>query len=100
MGENHFAPTPSALYGCVMLLSALAYWILQRLILCAHGSGSALVTAFGGDWKGKLSPVLYIIAIPLAYVNNFISIALYTAVAIIWVVPDRRIAKAIQQVEH
>lgn len=100
MGENHFAATPSALYGCVMLLSAIAYYILQRLILCAHGTGSDLVAAFGGDWKGKLSPVVYLIAIPLAYVNNLISIAIYAAVAVIWVVPDRRIAKAIQQAEH
>ena len=91
MGENHFAPTPTALYGVVLLMAAIAYYILQQLIIASQGPDSLLKKAVGGDWKGKLSPVLYILAIPLAFLSEWISLALYVLVALIWLVPDRRI---------
>jgi len=91
MGENHFAPVPTAVYGAVMLLAAIAYYILQQTIIRRQGSHSKLAAAVGGDVKGKLSPVLYAAAIPLAFVNQWISDGLYVAVALIWLVPDRRI---------
>lgn len=91
MGENHFAPVPTAVYGAVMLLAAIAYYILQQTIIRRQGSHSKLAAAVGGDVKGKLSPVLYAAAIPLAFVNQWIADGLYVAVALIWLVPDRRI---------
>jgi uncharacterized membrane protein len=91
MGENHFASTPSALYGLVLLMAAIAYWILQRRIIASQGPGSLLARAIGNDWKGKLSPILYLAAIPLAYASHWIAQAIYVAVALIWLVPDRRI---------
>ena len=91
MGENHFAPVPTAVYGAVMLLAAMAYYILQQTIIRRQGSHSKLAAAVGGDVKGKLSPMLYAAAIPLAFVNQWISDGLYVAVALIWLVPDRRI---------
>lgn len=96
MGENHFAAAPSALYGAVLLMSAIAYWILQQLIIAAQGSDSILRKAVGSDWKGKLSPVLYAVAIPLAFWRNWISMSLYVVVALIWLIPDRRIEKALR----
>jgi uncharacterized membrane protein len=95
MGENHFAAVPSALYGVVMLMSAIAYFILQQLIIASQGPDSLLKKAVGGDWKGKLSPVLYTIAIPAAFVSRWISLGLYVLVALIWLVPDRRIEHAL-----
>jgi uncharacterized membrane protein len=91
MGENHFAAAPSALYGVVMLMSAIAYFILQQLIIASQGPGSLLKKAVGGDWKGKVSPVLYALAIPLAFWSQWVSLGLYVLVALIWLVPDRRI---------
>jgi len=91
MGENHFAPAPTALYGVVLLLAAIAYYILQRAILTSEGPGSLLATAVGTDLKGKLSPFLYLIAIPLAFVEESLSGAIYAFVALIWLIPDRRI---------
>jgi len=91
MGENHFAATPSALYGVVLLMAAIAYYILQELIISSQGPDSLLKRAVRGDWKGKLSPVIYIIAIPLAFFSEWISMGLYVFVALIWLVPDRRI---------
>jgi uncharacterized membrane protein len=91
MGENHFAPLPTALYGLVLLLAAAAYTILQTLIIAAHGPQSKLASAVGPDWKAKISLVLYITAIPVAFINQWISDVLYVAVAVIWFVPDRRI---------
>ena len=93
MGENHFAPLPTALYGVVLLMSAIAYWLLQQCIVTVNGGQSVLARAIGSDWKGKLSPLAYISAIPLAFVNAWISCALYAAVALIWLVPDRRIER-------
>jgi len=88
---HHFAPVPAATYGAVMLLAAIAYWILQKTILVQQGPESALARALGTDFKGKISPVMYALALPLAFVNPWISAALYASVALIWLVPDRRI---------
>jgi len=93
MGENHFAAVPTAVYGIVMLCAAVAYYILQTTIVSAQGPSSKLARAIGSDWKGKLSPLMYAAAIPLAFVNELIADALYIAVALIWLVPDRRIER-------
>jgi uncharacterized membrane protein len=95
MGENDFAPVPTALYGVVLLMAAIAYWILQREILLGEGPDSLLATALGSDIKGKLSPVLYLIAIPLAFVHSGIAGGLYVLVALMWLVPDRRIERVL-----
>jgi uncharacterized membrane protein len=95
MGENEFAPTPTALYGFVLLMAAIAYYILQRTIIAHRADDSVLAVAIGTDWKGKLSPVLYLLAIPLAFVSPWVSNALYVLVALIWLVPDRRIERAL-----
>jgi uncharacterized membrane protein len=95
MGEHHFAATPTAIYGVVLLMAAVAYWILQRAIIKRQGPQSLLAAAVGTDWKGKLSPVLYCLAIPLAFVARWVSGALYVAVAIIWLIPDRRIERVL-----
>jgi uncharacterized membrane protein len=97
MGENHFTPGPAMVYGVVLLMAAIAYWLLQRVIIRAQGSDSLLQKAIGGDWKGKLSPVLYALAIALAFWQRWISIALYVLVALIWLVPDRRIERILIQ---
>ena len=97
MGENHFAQVPTAIYGCVLLASAIAYTILQQTIIAEQGPGSRLKAAVGNDLKGKLSGLLYAIAIPLAFVNHqHIAEAIYVAVALIWLVPDRRIENHIK----
>ena len=95
VGENHLAPTPAAVYGFVLLMAAIAYYILQRAIIAQQGPGSLLAAAIGKDWKGKISPVLYFIAIPLAFVSPWISSALYVFVAFLWLVPDRRIERVL-----
>ena len=91
MGENHFAAAPSAVYGVVLLMAAIAYWILQQLIIASQGHDSLLKRAVGSDWKGKLSPLIYAIAIPTAFWSQGLSQGLYVLVALIWLVPDRRI---------
>jgi len=91
MGENHFAPLPTAVYGAVLLMAGVAYLILAYTIVAENGPDSQLAQALGRDRKGKLSLVLYAIAIPLAFVNQWISDAIYVAVAAIWLVPDPRI---------
>jgi uncharacterized membrane protein len=91
MGENHFGAVPAALYGVVLLMAAIAYYILQQLIIAAQGRDSLLKKAVGGDWKGKLSPVIYLLAIPSAFWSEWISLGLYVLSALIWLVPDRRI---------
>jgi uncharacterized membrane protein len=91
MGENHFAPLPAALYGLVLLMAAIAYWWLQTCIVRTQGADSLLRRAIGGDWKGKLSPLFYLAAIPMAFIATWVSLALYVAVALVWLVPDRRI---------
>jgi uncharacterized membrane protein len=97
MGENEFAPVPTAIYGAVLLMAAVAYWILLQTILQAEGPDSLLRTAVGSDWKGKLSPILYVVAIPLAFVHEAIAGALYVAVALIWLIPDRRIERVLSR---
>jgi uncharacterized membrane protein len=91
MGENHFAPLPTAGYGAVLLAAAIAYYILQSTIISQQGADSKLKAAIGNDLKGKLSPLIYVAAILLAFVNHWISEALYVAAALMWLVPDRRI---------
>ena len=91
MGENHFAPLPTALYGVVLLLSGVAYFVLEMTIIRSQGESSKLKAAVGGDAKGKISVILYAVAIPLAFVNQLLSDAIYVSVALMWLVPDRRI---------
>jgi uncharacterized membrane protein len=98
MGENDFAPLPTAVYGVALLMPAVAYALLQKAITLTHGMESLLARALGDDIKGKISPLLYIAGILLALVNPWISVALYTLVALIWLIPDRRIEHAIRQV--
>jgi uncharacterized membrane protein len=93
MGENHFAPAPSALYGAVLLMSAIAYWVLQQRIIASQGEDSLLRRAVGTDWKGKLSPITYLVAIPISFWSPGAAEALYVLVALIWLVPDRRIER-------
>ena len=95
MGENHFAPVPTAAYGIVMLATAIAYVILQRTIIRSQGERSVLATAVGGDKKGKISPALYVLAIPAAFIHPGISGALYATVALIWLLPDKRIERIV-----
>lgn len=95
MGENHFAPAPAALYGAVLLMAAIAYFVLQQLIIAAQGPDSLLKRAIGGDWKGKASPILYVVALAVAPVAHPVSMALYVLVALIWLIPDRRIERAL-----
>ena len=100
MSENRFASAPSALYGFVLLMAAIAYVILQQRIIAVQGPDSLLHRAIGSDWKGKLSPVLYLAAIPLSFVSHWIAQAIYVAVALIWLVPDRRIERALAESER
>jgi len=93
IGRTSFSAVPQALYGVVLLMSAIAYFILQYLILKTHSKNSVLHKAIGKDYKGKISLVLYIIAIPLSLVNQWLSISFYFGVALIWIVPDKRIER-------
>jgi uncharacterized membrane protein len=97
MGENRFAPWPVALYGVVLLLAAVAYFILTRALIALHGRDSVLGTAVGRDRKGKISIAIYLAAIPLAFVNSWISCALYVLVAVMWLIPDPRIEKTLNK---
>lgn len=90
MGENDFASLPTAAYGVVLLLAGVAYLVLQRTLVTEHGAGSRLARALGRDWKGKLSAALYGVGIPLAFVVRWIALGIYFAVAIMWLIPDRR----------
>ena len=96
MGENHFAAAPTALYGAILLCAATAYWLLQNTIIAADGPDSTLARAVGKDWKGKASILLYLLAIPLAFVREWLSDAIYAGVALMWLVPDRRIETRIR----
>ena len=96
MGENHFAAAPTALYGVVLLMAALAYTILQTAIVTAEGNDSVLRAAVGHDVKGKLSVAGYLLAIAMAFVSHWISGALYVAVAMMWLIPDRRIERTLE----
>jgi uncharacterized membrane protein len=97
MGENHFAPVPVAVYGVVLALCAAAYFILVVMLHRLHGNDTAFARAAGTDRKEKISVVLYIAAIPLTFVNQWISVALYVLVAMIWFVPDRRFERLVEK---
>lgn len=95
MGENHFAAVPTAVYGTVLLMAAVAYAILQQTLIAAEGSGSVLRRAVGSDWKGKLSPALYLGGIALTFWRPWAAQLVYALVALLWLIPDRRIEGAI-----
>jgi len=97
LGENPLAPIPTAVYGAVLLMPAIAYFLLQHAILHKQGRQSVLAHALGADLKGKLSPLLYLAAIGLAFIAPWVSIAIYALVAVVWIVPDRRIEKALPE---
>ena len=97
MGENHFAPLPTAIYGIILFMSGVAYYILQTLIVREQGENSTIKKAIGSDFKGKISPVVYLVAIALAFVNQWISDVLYVLVALMWLIPDRRIESKIHE---
>ena len=96
MGENHFAQLPTAIYGVVMLAAGIAYKALQNQIVALEGAESKLARAVGRDVKGLLSPVLYAAAIPLAFVQRYVSLGIYVFVALVWLVPDRRIESLLE----
>lgn len=97
MGDNHFAPQTLALYGFVLLMSAIAYYILQLTIVKQHGKDSTLAKALGSDFKGKISPILYLIAIPSAFLNEWIAGGIYIFIALMWLVPDTRIERRLKK---
>jgi len=97
MGENRLAPTPTAVYGFVLLMAAVAYYILERVIIAKEGRSSLLARAIGKDWKGKLSTVLYFVAIPLAFVSSWIAGGIYVFVALLWLIPDPRIERKLEK---
>lgn len=96
MGENHFASWPVALYGIVLLCAGIAYFILTRALLKLHGKDSLLAVALGADFKGKISVLIYLVAIPFAFVNSLVAGAIYVLVVIMWLVPDRRIERTLE----
>jgi uncharacterized membrane protein len=97
MGENHFAAMPTALYGCVLLMAAVAYWILRRSIIATEGKDSVLARATGKDLKGNVSVLVYAAAIPIAFLSHWLSQVCYVAVALLWLVPDKRIERALSE---
>ena len=99
-GENHFAPLTMAAYGIVLFMAAIAYYILQSLIIKNEGSNSILAKAVGKDWKGKLSPILYLTAIACSWLSIWASGGLYILSALIWLIPDRRIEEVLKEVEE
>lgn len=100
MGENHFAATPTALYGFILLMAGFAYWLLQKAIIHSHGPDSILAKAIGTDIKGYASVALYAIAIPLAFYREFLADAIYLLVALWWLIPDRRIERKLDLGRH
>jgi uncharacterized membrane protein len=97
VGENNFASWPVACYGVVQLFAAIAYFILTRVLIALHGRDSVLATAVGRDFKGKVSVVIYLSAIPISFVNSWFAFALYALVAVMWLIPDRRIEKTLSE---
>lgn len=95
MGENDFGAWPVALYGVILLLAAVAYFVLTRTLIALHGKESVLANALGRDFKGKVSPLIYATAIVLAFVNSWLACALYVLTAVMWLIPDRRIERAL-----
>ncbi len=100
MGENHLAAIPTAIYGFVLLMAAIAYYVLQRTIIAKEGRESLLAQAVGKDWKGKLSPLFYLTAIPLAFVSPWIAGGLYVFAALLWLIPDPRIERELEKREE
>jgi uncharacterized membrane protein len=100
MGENHLAAIPTAIYGFVLLMAAIAYYVLQRTIIAKEGRESLLAQAVGKDWKGKLSPLFYLAAIPLSFVSPWIAGGLYVFAALLWLIPDPRIEREIEKREE
>ncbi|MEI6750012.1 MAG: TMEM175 family protein [Bacteroidales bacterium] len=100
MGENHFATAPTAMYGFVLLMAAIAYYVLQLAILKTQGSESILARALGADYKGKISIVLYVLAIPLSYFNQWLADGIYVLVALVWLVPDKRIERIFNEMQE
>ncbi len=96
MGENHFAPLPTAFYGAVLLAAAIAFYILQQAIIASQGEHSVLRRAVGKDWKGKASPLFYLAGTGLTFVSPWLAQAIYVLVALIWLVPDRRIERVVR----
>ena len=99
MGENHFEAAPTELYGVVLLMSAIAYWILQQVIIASQGPDSLLKRAVGDDWKGKASPLLTVVAIAVTNYSRWLAQAIFVSVVLMWLVPDRRIERALKQNE-
>jgi len=99
MGENHFASIPTAVYGFVLFMAAVAYWVLQQVIIASEGPDSILKHALGHDWKGKVSPLLYGMAIAAAFWIHWLSQGIYVFVALLWLIPDRRIERMVKQSE-
>ena len=97
MGENHFAALPSAVYGFVLLMAAISYFVLQQRIIAAAGTDSVLKRAVGADWKGKVSPLLYLVAMVAAFRAHWLAQAIYVGMALVWLVPDRRIEKTLNR---
>jgi uncharacterized membrane protein len=97
MGQNHFATPPSAFYGFVLLMAGVAYFILQQAIIVAQGPTSVLGKAIGKDWKGKVSPVLYVAGIVSSHFSSWVAQAIYVFVALLWLIPDRRIERALKE---
>ena len=99
MGQNHFALPPTALYGFVLLMAGLAYFILQHAIIASQGPGSVLRKAIGSDWKGSLSPLLYVAGIFSSLFSSWTAQAIYIFVAVLWLIPDRRIEHALREMQ-
>jgi len=99
MGENQLAAIPTAIYGFVLLMAAIAYYVLERTIIAKEGRDSLLAQAIGKDWKGTLSALFYFLAIPLAFVSSWIASALYVLGALLWLIPDRRIERKLEKRE-
>jgi uncharacterized membrane protein len=95
MGENHFAPRPVALYGVVLLMAGIAYFILAQALIRHHGRDSPLAVALGNDFKGKVSVAIYAVAVPLSFASHWLALGLYVFVAIMWLIPDRRIERVL-----
>jgi uncharacterized membrane protein len=97
MGDNLLAPVPTAVYGAVLLMPAIAYYLLQKAIIRKQGAHSVLASALGADVKGKVSPIFYITGVALAFVSPLLSILIYVLVAVMWLIPDRRIENALRE---
>ncbi|MBA3944936.1 MAG: DUF1211 domain-containing protein [Herpetosiphonaceae bacterium] len=97
MGENNFSTWPVAFYGAILWLAAIAYFILTRALIASNGTDSVLATAIGRDFKGKISAVIYFVALPITFVNSWLACAIYVLVAVMWLIPDRRIEKTVAQ---